>query len=333
MLHLGSAAVPVRFRPLDGGHARLALRTPLPLRVGDVGLLRDPGGHRVLAGVVVLDPAPPPLGRRGAARERAAVLADVIEHPDAAGELRRRRVVVRGQLRELGVDDAAVAALASAPGVLRDGERLLDPDAAAALRPRLSGEVDAHRREHPLEAGPTLEAVRRRLGLPTTGLVAALLASTSTAEGAPLAERDGRVVAVVPAAASASGGAARPAGSGPALPPAVAGAVAAVLADLADAPFAAPEAHRLRDLGLGPRELAAAVRVGALARVADGVYLSPAALDGAAAALAGLPQPFAMADARRAWGTSRRVAVPLLELLDRRGATRRLPDSTRTLTR
>jgi hypothetical protein len=50
-----------------------------------------------------------------------------------------------------------------------------------------------------------------------------------------------------------------------------------VLADLGRAPFAAPEAHRLAELGLGRRELAAAVRAGALLRVTDGIYLRPGA--------------------------------------------------------
>ena len=105
----------------------------------------------------------------------------------------------------------------------------------------------------------------------------------------------------------------------------------AVRADLAAAPFAAPEAHRLAELGLGRRELAAAVRAGALLRVADGIYLLPGADDRAAELLAGLPQPFTLSEARRALGTTRRVAVPLLELLDRRGLTERLPDDRRRL--
>jgi len=45
----------------------------------------------------------------------------------------------------------------------------------------------------------------------------------------------------------------------------------------------------------------------------------------AARVLAGLPQPFTTSQARQAWGTSRRVAVPLAEWLDARGITRRLP--------
>jgi selenocysteine-specific elongation factor len=47
--------------------------------------------------------------------------------------------------------------------------------------------------------------------------------------------------------------------------------------------------------------------------------------------LARLPQPFTLSDARQALATTRRVAVPLLEMLDRRGATRRLPDGRRTI--
>jgi selenocysteine-specific elongation factor len=44
-----------------------------------------------------------------------------------------------------------------------------------------------------------------------------------------------------------------------------------------------------------------------------------------------LPQPFTASQARQAWQTTRRVAIPLLEYLDRAGVTRRLPDDRRTL--
>ena len=62
VLHIGSAAVPVHVRPL-GTAARLRLTRPLPLRVGDIGLLRDPGEHRIAAGIEVLDVRPPQLRR------------------------------------------------------------------------------------------------------------------------------------------------------------------------------------------------------------------------------------------------------------------------------
>ncbi|WP_084556690.1 SelB domain-containing protein [Couchioplanes caeruleus] len=52
---------------------------------------------------------------------------------------------------------------------------------------------------------------------------------------------------------------------------------------------------------------------------------------GRSSTLAGLAQPFTLSEARRALDTTRRVAVPLLQLLESRRASRRLPDSRRTL--
>jgi len=59
--------------------------------------------------------------------------------------------------------------------------------------------------------------------------------------------------------------------------------------------------------------------------------LAPGVEEEARARLATVPQPFTLSQARQAWGTSRRVAVPLMEWLDRKGVTVRLPDNTRRL--
>jgi selenocysteine-specific elongation factor len=107
--------------------------------------------------------------------------------------------------------------------------------------------------------------------------------------------------------------------------------VRAVLADLTAAPFMAPEAGRLGELGLDGRAIGAAVRAGLLLRIAEHVVLAPGAEAEAARTLAGLPQPFTTAQARQALGTTRRVAIPLLEYLDRAGITQRLPDDRRRL--
>jgi len=117
----------------------------------------------------------------------------------------------------------------------------------------------------------------------------------------------------------------------PALPPHVLAGVRAVLADLADAPFVAPEAGRLRELGLDGRAIGAAARAGLLLRVTEQIVLAPGAAAAAARALAVLPQPFTAAEARQALETTRRVAIPLLEYLDRAGITQRLPDDRRRL--
>ena len=89
-------------------------------------------------------------------------------------------------------------------------------------------------------------------------------------------------------------------------------------------PFAAPERPELDAWGLGVPELAAAERVGRLVRLAPDMVLLPDGPARAMRALAALPQPFTTSEARQALGTTRRVAIPLLEHLDRRGWTVRV---------
>ena len=100
---------------------------------------------------------------------------------------------------------------------------------------------------------------------------------------------------------------------------------------LGERPFAAPDAYRLAELGLGTRQLGAAVRAGLVVQLADNVILRAGAPRQAAEVLARLPHPFTVSEARRALDTSRRVAVPLLELLDSTGVTRHLADDRRVV--
>lgn len=299
-LHVGSAAVAARVRPLGVDTARLRLARPLPLRIGDRALLRDPGRRHLAGGVTVLDVAPPPLRRRGAAAARAVLLAGMDGRPEERSELRRRGLLRRTELERMGVT-------VRTPPVTGDWHA--DQRYWAHLRRHLAAEVGAWCAARPLEPGVPLEILRQRLGLPDRSLVEALVEP-------PLVVRDGRVT---------------PVGAPAVLPDPVARAVRRVGAELAGRPFVAPDAARLAELGLGRREIAAAVRAGVLVRLADNVVLLPDALDEAVRLLATLPQPFTISTARQALGTSRRVAVPLLELLDRRGATRRLPDGARIL--
>jgi selenocysteine-specific elongation factor len=299
-LHMGSAAVPVRVRPLGADTARLRLTRPLPLRIGDRALLRDPGRRHVAGGVTVLDVAPSALSRRGAAAARAAELATMDGVPDAAAELRRRLLVRRDDLERMGV---------GAAGESVAGQWLADSAHWSRLRERLAAEVARHARDHPLEPGAPVEALRQRLGLPDRALVDALVQP-------PLTVRGGRVSAGVPG-----------------IPDALVAAVDNAFADLAGRPFAAPEAYRLAELGLGTRQVGAAVRAGLVIQLAGNVILRADAAQRAVAVLAGLPQPFTVSDARKALDTSRRVAVPLLELLDRRGLTQHLPDDRRIVAR
>jgi selenocysteine-specific elongation factor len=365
-LHIGAARAVARVRMLGGRAARLSLDHPLPLHVGDRVLLRDPGAAadraigRPVFGATVLDVSPPRLRGNGAAAAAERELASWPEPPTAPDLLRRHRLLRASAASAMGLSDLP-------PPV--SGEWLTDPAHWQRLRQRLAAAVAAHAARDPLAAGLPLDAARAELGLPDRGLVEALVArrpagGTSQDNGtsqAGTSQADGtgelmiasggylRRATVVEDGAQRTGHAGRPEGAGPVaapgrrptdgaaqvprsdLPARVADAVQVVLADLADAPFSAPDAERMRELGLDPRAAAAAERAGLLLRLPGNVLLAPDAPDRAARILAGLPQPFTAAEARKALQTSRRVVIPLLEWLDRNGITKRLADDRRTM--
>ncbi|MFD1716568.1 SelB C-terminal domain-containing protein [Georgenia deserti] len=302
MLHVGAAAVATHHRPLGDRHARLVLGRALPLRIGDRALLRDPGSRR-LWGVRVLDPAPGPLGRRGAAARRAAVLATLDGEPDPAGELARREVVTTAFLRRIGAPVSDPGAL----GVVA-GDVLISRDRAHRAAEAAERAVREHDSAAPVDPGIPTAALADLIDLPQAAVPAVLRAPLRLEAGR--ARLDHR----------------------PSLPERIEAALAELEAELAEAPFAAPTADRLRELGLDDRVLAAAARAGRVLRPAPGVVLGADAADRAVAALADLPQPFTTSEARVRLGTSRRVVLPLLEHLDSRRSTRRLPDDRREVT-
>jgi selenocysteine-specific elongation factor len=94
-------------------------------------------------------------------------------------------------------------------------------------------------------------------------------------------------------------------------------------------PFYSPDVPELQALRLGAVEQAAAERAGRVLVVAKDVVLSPGAVDAAAVALLALPGPFTLSQARKTLSTTRRVAVPLLERMDRTGRTDRISPELR----
>lgn len=305
-VHAGTAAVPARARPLDGDHFRLTLAWGLPLLRDDRLVLRDPGAGRIVGGAVVLDLDPPALRRRGDGVRRGAQLAGAGEGTATGDEVARRGAVERDRLAEAGF---AVAELPE--GVLEIGRWWVAQQRLHEWQARLRGEVVALHERDPLAAGLSYGAARDVLALPDSALLAAVVSG---------------------AGVRAEGGLLFLPGQRGELGPAEAG-VAELERRLTDAPFAAPEADDLAALRLGTRELAAAERAGRLLRLGDGLVLLPRSPALAMRALAGLPQPFTTSQARQALGTSRRVAIPLLEHLDARGWTRRIDAGHREIVR
>src|SRR5690625_105678 len=306
IVHVGTAAVTARVRPLGSGHARLALERALPLAVGDRMVLRGSGSRSVRTGAHVLDVDPPALSRRGDGRRRGGTLAEMPLHGDVAGEVSRRGAVRVDTLARRGLELAEDLG----PEVRREGDWLLDPATFRSWTSRLQEMVEADRMRDPLSAG-----IPRKVALETAGVPdAALLDRVVSA--ADLTHREGRIRSRDEMGLGAAEQ-----------------AVAILEQRLGTDPFRAPEAHDLADLHLGAKELAAAARQGRLLRLPGEVILAPAAAALAMRELSRLRQPFTLSQARQALGTTRRVAVPLLEHLDARGWSRRLDAGHREIVR
>ena len=302
-LHVGTASVPVHVRGLDAEHARLTLQgRAFPLRLGDRLALRGPGLD-ALAGVEVVDMDPPLLNRRGAPVRRAQALRD--QNPfDASAYVARKEAVMKETLAAAGFD------VANKPASLVEFRSWWVYDQAIARwTAQLRTLFDTHLTHHHLSDGLPLATALSALALPDDSLVSIAVA------GARL-KRDGAIIRDPHAAPRDLGPAER--------------SVAIVEAQLAKEPFVAPDAGTLDELGLGPIELAAAERAGRLLRVGP-IVLLPSAPQQAAEILGQQPGEFTLSQARQALGTTRRVAVPLLEYMDARGLTRRTSDSARVL--
>ena len=170
-VHVGSARTMAGVRVLGpaGGAAlavRLTLRDPLPLHVGDRVLLRDPGAAGLLIlGATVLDAAPPPLGRRGAAAAAARELARLARPartggPAAAAWLAAHRGAGRdGGDRSTGTSCGRLVrrsrVLVRRPGTAGHGGcRARGPGSAGAGPDRRSGPRRARPARPPAGRGP-----------------------------------------------------------------------------------------------------------------------------------------------------------------------------------
>ena len=294
VVHIGTVGVGTRLRPLGGEFARLTLESPLPLTLLDRFVVRSPGGRHVAAGFEVVDVHPAELSRRGDAKKRAAEL-EVLEPANPSEWLKRCGYAAH---EELVRDGFSVEEKPT--GVIEFAQWWIAARQVTVWKNALVEAVEAHAAANPLSPGLTKAAAMDALNLSEQALLGLAIAA------AKLESVDG--VLRVPGQAVNLGAAER--------------GVAELEQRLRAEPFAAPEAEELKELGLGPKELAAAERAGRLLRLPKGVMLLPSAQREALEVVSTLEQPFTLSEARQALGTTRRVAIPLLEHLDATGATR-----------
>jgi selenocysteine-specific elongation factor len=341
MAHIGTAAVPARLRAFDADHARLTLDRPLPLQVSDRIVLRAPGSRNVFAGLLVLDVDPPELTRRGDGARRAQELAERPIEGDILAEAARRGAVERSVLTRFGLhvpDDGSL------PAEVEDvGGWLVHSPVLTSWVESTKSLVTRELAASPMAAGVPVKAVaealrrtpdagRRRTGETKRNASSKGKMRPALPEGTGPSIRTLVNAIISRAGLETADGMVRPPGHSAGLGAAEPGIVE-IERRLAADPFAAPEAHDLRELGLGARELAVAEKAGRILRLGDGIIVSPRTPAQAMRILAGLDQPFTTSQARQALGTTRRVVIPLLEHLDGRGWTCRLDTTHREVVR
>lgn len=294
VVHIGTADVGARLRPLGGEFARLTLESPLPLTLLDRFVVRSPGGRHVAAGFEVVDMHAAELRRRGDAKKRAAEL-EALEPTNPSEWLKRCGYASRDDLLRDGFSVEEKPA-----GVIVFREWWIAARQVTAWKNALVEAVEAHAAANPLSPGLTKAAAMDALNLSEPALLGLAVAAAKLESVDGVLRVPGKTVDLGPAER----------------------AVAELEQRLRAEPFAAPEAADLKEWGLGPKELAAAERAGRLLRLAKGVVLLPSAPREALSVVTQLEQPFTLSAARQALGTTRRVAIPLLEHLDATGATR-----------
>jgi selenocysteine-specific elongation factor len=323
----GTVAARVAFRDdttLAAGEravAQLRLEAPAFVFAGDRFILRDWAERITLGGGIVLDPD----GNRKAFRTEARMkyLAARAASPQDVrsfiatqvayeGGTRASQLLLRSRFSNAAIS-AAATELAAAGSVVLAGDLLVHAADWQALRRRAADTIDARHRAHPEQSGLPLNDLRAALqdDLPVAELFEAIVAD--------LCARD----------FVQAGAAVRRASHRPALTPVLQAASEKIRAMIAAKPLDPPSRKDLAPDAPSNQALRFLIQSGELVEVNVEIILSADALKQAAERVRNHIRkhgPATTSDLRQMLGNSRRVAIPLLERLDRDGVTVRQGD-------
>jgi len=290
--------------------ARVSLSRPVVLDFKDSFVLREAGRRETVAGGQVLDTDPPLRpGSDPRSRLRAREEAD---RDTLAWRLVEDRGVIRAS--DILVLSGVLADKAVRGGAVRLDGWLASPGLLEGAKEELTAFLAVHHREHPLRPGLEVGDARAVLAewsarLSDPGLVDALIARLAT-EGAVV--REGTTVRLPEHRASTAGRE---------------DADRLVAAVEAGEPTP-PSVKELIAQGFGAELIKAVCADGRLARISPDVVVTPGFLDRAEGIVRdrGSHPGVTVSAFREALGTSRRIALPILEYFDSRGLTRREGD-------
>jgi selenocysteine-specific elongation factor len=317
-LHVGSAERDARLRlygerELTGGgeaFARITLRRPVVVDLGDSFVLREAGRRQTVAGGEVLDTEPPVRpGPEAVPRLRARIGAD---RGTMALLLVRDRGVVRASdvLMLTGVHPEQAVGRGAIPlGVWLATSELVEASARA-----LTDALGRYHAEHPLRPGLEIPEARTVLAgghraFADPGLCDALLTQLV---GRGVLARDGAVVRLPSHRASTVGR----------------DDADRLVEAVASAEPTPPSVRELVAAGFGHELIRATCAEGRLVRVSPEIVVTPAYVATAETLVRELAGPpgITVSRFREALGTSRKYALPMLEYFDARGVTVRRGD-------
>jgi len=323
----GTVAARVAFRddvtlnPGERAVAQLRLESPAFVFAGDRLILRDWSERATLGGGLVLDPD----GDRKAFRSEARTkfLAARAASPEDAGvfiasqsaydgAIRASHALLRSRFGSPAIA-AAVAKLGADGAIITAGDFLVDASRWKFLRSRAIETIDAGHRAHPEEGGLPLNDLRAALQdeLPAGEIFEPLVAD--------LCARD----------FVRAGAAIRRASHRPALTPQLQAAGAKIRSLLAAKPLDPPSRKDLAPDPASQQALRFLIQSGELVDVNVEIVMTAEAVKQATAMIGDFIRkngPATTSDLRQMLGNSRRVAIPLLERLDRDGLTVRQGD-------
>jgi selenocysteine-specific elongation factor len=327
--HHGSGAVAARVafrerKSLAAGEravAQLRLEGPAFVFAGDRFIVRDWTERLTLGGGIVLDPDGNRKAFRTGARgrfleARAASPADagifVGSEVAYGGATRVPQLLRRSRFSAAAISEA-VSRLAKEGAVMASGELLVDTTLWQALRRKAAEVVDARHRAHPEESGLPLNDLRAALqdDLPVAEIFEPLVADLCVKDFVR------------------AGAAIRRASHRPALTPQLQAAGGKIRAMIAAKPLDPPSRKDLAPDAASQQALRYLVQSGELVEINVEIVMGAEAVKQAAAMVRDFIRkhgPATTSDLRQMLGNSRRVAIPLLERMDRDGITLRQGD-------
>lgn len=327
-VHHGSCNVPAYlafYQSKDltiGEHALAQLRFEVPLFVfaGDRFIVRDWAEQNTLAGGVILDPDASRQSFREETRlqflkKRAQSTGDVLAF--VATQVthdggRQPEMLLKSRFSRAAIS-GAISKLAAEGKIVLSGNCVFDSDKWRALHRRAADAVDEQHRAHSEQMGLLLTDLRTivQRELPTTDMFDAFL-------GGFCARDFVRVGAVI-----------RRETHRPALPARLQPAGEKMRSTLAAKPFDPPSCKELAPDPVSRQALRFLIETGEVVEINADVVMTRESMKQAIESIRQFLRergPSTVSELRQSLGTSRRVIIPFLELLDREGITVRQND-------